>query len=35
MLWEYLDIFVIYYLDNIFIFFKIEEEYIEYVYKVL
>ena len=32
---EYLDIFIIAYLDNILIFSKTPEEYIEYIYKVL
>lgn len=35
MLREHLDIFVIYYLDDILIFSNLEEEYTEHVYKVL
>jgi len=31
----YLDIFVIIYLDNIFIYSKNEEDYIKYIYIVL
>ena len=32
---EYLDVFVIIYLDNILIFSKTEEEYKEYIRKIL
>jgi hypothetical protein len=32
---EYLDVFIIIYLDNILIYFKILENYKEYIYKVL
>ena len=35
VLWEYLNDFIVYYLDNILIFLEIEEEYMEYIYKVL
>ena len=32
---EYLDVFIIIYLDNILIYSKIFKDYKEYVYKVL
>ena len=35
VLWEYINYFIIVYLNNILIFFNIKEEYIEYINKVL
>jgi len=32
---KYLDVFIIVYLDNVFIYLKTLEEYKEYIYKIL